>query len=351
VLLRIIHRTTYCYQGSIDMAQHMVHLSPLDRPGQQLIQHTLRITPEPASRSQTTDVFGNLRTFFSLQAPHDTLIVEADSEVQTRAPAGLPHSPGWEKLTWERVREHFRYRAQAPFDPASEFLFASPYVPRDDAFAAFARPAFKPGLPMLAAARALMERIHTELKYETDSTEVNTPALQALKQGKGVCQDFAHIMLGCLRSLGLPARYVSGYLLTQPPPGKPRLIGADASHAWVSVYVPYPSETAATADADDDNEPASEAALEAQAPSGAAGAWFDFDPTNNRCGWGSPGEDYVTLATGRDFADVSPMRGVIQGGAQHTLKVGVTVAPPDELTALQAAKTPTPTPTPQEPKP
>ena len=323
MLLRIIHRTTYRYQGSIDMAQHMVHLSPLNTPGQQVLSHNLQVQPEPASRSQTTDVFGNLRTFFSLQAPHDTLTVEADSQVLTRAPAELPHSAAWQKQTWESVREHFRYRAQAPFDPASEFLFASPYVPRDDAFAAFARPAFKPGLPMLAAARALMERIHTELKYETDSTEVNTPALQALEQGKGVCQDFAHIMLGCLRSLGLPARYVSGYLLTQPPPGKPRLIGADASHAWVSVYVPYPRETA-----------------EITAHSDTAGAWFDFDPTNNRCGWGSPGEDYVTLATGRDFADVSPMRGVIQGGAQHTLEVGVTVAPPDELAALQAAKTP-----------
>jgi transglutaminase-like putative cysteine protease len=162
-------------------------------------------------------------------------------------------------------------------------------------------------------------------------------------------------MLGCLRSLGLPARYVSGYLLTQPPPGKPRLIGADASHAWVSVYVPYPPKTAETTETDEDSDDAATRAveIETRAHSGAAGAWFDFDPTNNRCGWGSPGEDYVTLATGRDFADVSPMRGVIQGGAQHTLQVGVTVAPPDELAALQAAPTPatTPTPTPKETTP
>jgi transglutaminase-like putative cysteine protease len=161
-----------------------------------------------------------------------------------------------------------------------------------------------------------MERIHTELEYEAHSTEVNTPALDALAQGKGVCQDFAHIMLGCLRSLGLPARYVSGYLLTRPPAGKPRLIGADASHAWVSVYVPVAAGAAGDA---------------------PTGAWFDFDPTNNRCGRGSPGEDYVTLAMGRDFSDVSPMRGVIQSGARHTLSVAVTVAPPDELEQLQAA--------------
>ena len=316
--LRILHTTTYRYQGSVDLAQHMVHLSPVDTPTQTVRSHTLTISPEPAARSQTTDAFGNLRTFFSLQAPHEVLTVTADSRVDTRAPAPLPDDPAWQTQTWEAVRDHFRYRARAPYDPASEFLFASPHVPRDDAFTAFARPAFENGLPILSAVRALMERIHSGLTYETASTEVNTPALVALAQGKGVCQDFAHIMTGCLRSLGLPARYVSGYLLTQPPPGQPRLIGADASHAWVSVYVPLPPGTGAQAG----DEP-------------ALGAWFDFDPTNNRCGWGSPGEDYVTLATGRDFADVSPMRGVIQGGARHTLDVAVTVAPPYELEALQ----------------
>lgn len=311
MLLRILHRTRYRYHGAIDMAQHMVHLRPVETASQRVLSHELRIDPEPAARSETTDVFGNQRTFFSLQSVHSMLTVEADSLVDTQAPEPLPETAPWRSMGWEQVREHFRYRAQAPFDAASEFLFASPHVPRDDAFAAFARPAFRPGLPALEAARALMERIHSELAYESDSTEVNTPALRALEQGKGVCQDFAHIMLGCLRSLGLPARYVSGYLLTRPPPGAPRLIGADASHAWVSVYVPVPGE----------------------APSGA---WFDFDPTNNRCGRGSPGEDYVTLAIGRDFSDVSPMRGVIQSGARHTLAVAVTVAPPDELGEREA---------------
>lgn len=327
MLLRILHRTCYRYQGAIDMAQHMVHLSPLNTATQQVQSQRLRITPEPAALSQTGDVFGNRRTFFSLQAPHDTLTVEADSLVQTRAPLALPTSPAWQKQTWEHVREHFRYRAGAPYDAASEFLFASPYVPRDDAFVAFARPAFAPGLSLLEAVRALMERIHAQLRYDPDSTEVNTPALQALAQRKGVCQDFAHIMLGCLRSLGLPARYVSGYLLARPPPGKPRLIGADASHAWVAVYVPWPAEA---------EEGAKQMELEEQTEQ-TAGSWFDFDPTNNRCGWGNPGEDYVTLAIGRDFSDVSPMRGVIQGGGQHKLEVGVTVAPPDEVATLLGA--------------
>jgi transglutaminase-like putative cysteine protease len=316
--LRIQHETLYDYQGKVAMAQHMVHLTPLDGTGQRVIAHEITITPEPAARSETTDVFGNLRTFFSLQAPHETLRVDAQSEVETRAPWPLPDSPVWTMQSWEWLREHFRYRVQAPYDPASEFLFTSPYVPRDDAFADFARPVFTTGLPVLAAARALMERIHTELSFDPESTEVNTPALEALEQGKGVCQDFAHIMLGCLRSLGLPARYVSGYLLTRPPPGKPRLIGADASHAWVALYVPLPVGFIAPDGA----------------PTHGPGAWFDFDPTNNRCGWGSPGEDYVTLAVGRDFSDVSPMRGVIQGGAGHELEVAVTVAPPDEWDQL-----------------
>ena len=142
--------------------------------------------------------------------------------------------------------------------------------------------------------------MHADFRYQSQSTQINTPALQALTQRTGVCQDFAHIMVACLRSLGLPARYVSGYLLTQPAPGTQRLRGSDASHAWAAVYVP-------------------------DLPAGQR--WCDLDPTNRRAGWHSPGEDYVTLATGRDFGDVSPMRGVIHGGASHTLTVGVTVEP------------------------
>jgi transglutaminase-like putative cysteine protease len=152
-----------------------------------------------------------------------------------------------------------------------------------------------------------MQRIFKDFTYESLSTDVSTPAVQALTQRKGVCQDFAHIMIACMRAMGLPARYVSGYLLTMPPEGQPRLIGSDASHAWASVYVPQPAAAGASAPAGDVD----------------TRGWFDFDPTNNR----SPGEDYVTLAIGRDYGDVSPMRGVIHGGARHTLHVGVTVEP------------------------
>ncbi len=297
MLLRIVHHTQYRYQAPVLLAQHLAHLRPLERTGQTVLAHTLQITPEPAHRNDSLDAFDNWRTFFAHQTPHDHLHVQADSLVQTHPPEPLPDSPAWEE-----VQQSFRYHAHAPYQAASEFVFPSPYVPRHDAFADFFRPLLTPGRPVLECCQALCAKIHHELRYETDSTAVNTPALQALAQGKGVCQDFAHIMLGCLRSVGLAGRYVSGYLLTHPPQGQPRLVGADASHAWVSVY--------------------------------CNGCWYDFDPTNHRFGANTPGEDYVTLTLGRDFGDVSPLRGVIQGGGSHTLRVGVTVAPAEEYDAM-----------------
>ncbi len=292
--LRVIHETRYDYAPAVETAQHVAHLKPRSSAAQRLLSHTLTVSPKPAQQSEAQDVFGNTRCFFSLQTAHDELRVVADSVVATAA-MPLPSCD----LSWEQVREHLRYRAGSAYDPAAEFSFASPYAPRHDDFAAYARPCFGPGAPLLLAARELMERIHREFSYESQSTEVHTPALQALAQRKGVCQDFAHIMVACFRSIGLPARYVSGYLLTQAPPGQPRLVGSDASHAWVAVYAPGADGT---------------------------GHWFEFDPTNNR----TPGEDYVTLAMGRDYSDVAPLRGVIHGGAQHTLHVGVTVEPVSE---------------------
>lgn len=305
MLLHVVHETRYRYMPSVENAHHVVHLKPSDCNGQVLLQHTLEISPEPAQKRELIDVYGNSSTFFALQTSHDVLTVVADSLVSTRAD-GPQHAGGSARVSspaWEKVREQFRYRAGAAYNDAWEFLFASPYVPRDEAFVDFAKPSFTAGRPLAEAAHDLMERIYTSMLYESESTEVNTPALVALRQGKGVCQDFAHIMVACCRAMGLPARYVSGYMLTQPPPGKPRLIGADASHAWASVYCPA-----------GDNA------------SSLGGHWLDFDPTNNR----PPGEDYVTLGTGRDFLDVSPMRGVIRGGSQHILAVAVTVAPIEE---------------------
>lgn len=291
MLLHVVHETAYDYAPPVRTGQHMAHLKPADGAGQQLLRHELAVEPEPARVTESIDVFGNTRSFFSLEFAHDVLRVRAESLVATapgEEPAGSP--------AWEQVAERMRYRRDAPYDAATGFAFASPYVPRAEAFATYARPSFAPGRPLLEAARDLMHRIHAEFEYATFATDVNTPALQALELRKGVCQDLAHVMLGGLRSLGLPARYVSGYLLTEPPPGEPRLVGGDASHAWVSVYLPAEE---------------------------GPGQWVDLDPTNDR----SSGEDYVTLAIGRDYSDVSPMRGVIHGGANHSLRVAVTVTP------------------------
>ena len=318
MLLHVVHVTRYRYAPWVDNANHVVHLKPVSKPGQTLLRHSLHISPTPAQQREVTDVYGNSRSFFSLQTSHGVLRVVADSVVSTSSALQgcdeekISSTPARLGMPWERVREQFRYRAGAAYSAAWEFLFASPYVPRDDAFTQFARPSFTPGRTLPEAAHDLMERIYSTMVYESNSTEVNTPALVALKQGKGVCQDFAHIMVACCRAMGLPARYVSGYMLTQPPPGQPRLIGCDASHAWASVYCP----------ATDGNDGAG----------AGPGQWLDFDPTNNR----APGEDYVTLATGRDFLDVSPLRGVIRGGSRHILQVAVTVAPLESLDYLES---------------
>jgi transglutaminase-like putative cysteine protease len=293
MLLQITHETHYRYSPAVETAQHVAYLQPCKHSAQNLLSHSLVISPLPEQQRNMPDVYGNVRCFFSLQVPHEELSVVASSLISTQTTA-TPTSA----LAWEQVRERFRYQAGAQFDAAAEFVFTSPFVPRHADFLAYALPSFAAGATLLACAIDLMQRIHTDFIYESQSTQINTPALEALAQRKGVCQDFAHIMLACLRAMGLPARYVSGYLLTEPLPGTVKLVGSDASHAWVSVYVP-------------------------DLPEGAR--WCDFDPTNNRWGWHAPGADYVTLATGRDFGDVSPLRGVIHGGARHILTVGVTV--------------------------
>jgi transglutaminase-like putative cysteine protease len=302
--LQILHTTTYNYAPQVHMAQHMAHLLPRNTATQTVSEATLHIEPAPAARRDALDVYGNHRSFFSLPTAHDSLCVQARSQVRTQVPA---HDEALRRTlpAWEKVRDHFVYHAGAAWDAATEFTFASPHVQAHDEFAQYARASFTPQRPLLDAAVDLMTRIHTDFEYASYSTDVHTPARQALAQRRGVCQDFAHILLSCLRTLGLAARYVSGYLLTEPPEGQPRLIGSDASHAWVSLYVPDVRDGGLV----------------------TPGRWFDLDPTNNRWGLDSPGEDYICLAWGRDFSDVSPVRGVIHGGASHTLEVGVTVMP------------------------
>ncbi|KVM93123.1 transglutaminase family protein [Burkholderia stagnalis] len=307
-LLRVTHDTEYRYAARVESAQHQARLTPLATPRQQRLSFELEIEPAPQAVCTETDAFGNARASFALNQPHDALLVRSRSVVRVTPPvwsAGARGAPPpaiaqpepAHASAWEAVRERFRFRAGQPYDAASEFVFASPHVACDPQLAAYAAASFTPGRPLVQAAWELMRRIHAEFKYAPNSTDVTTTALDALALRQGVCQDFAHVMIGALRSLGLAARYVSGYLLTQPPPGQPRLIGADASHAWVEVYDPaWPED----------------------------GGWLQLDPTNDR----APGDDYVMLSIGRDYADVTPLRGVIRGGgADQELKVGVTVEP------------------------
>jgi transglutaminase-like putative cysteine protease len=296
--IEVTHLTRYRYQPSVAHAQHVSYLTPLQGDHQKLLSHRLEIVPPPDECVSRTDLFGNTRTFFSIHAAHPVLSVTAHSVVAT-SPKPSVHS----LILWEAAQECFRYQAHAPYHPATEFIFASPYVPIHADFLNYALPSFAPQTALLDCAFDLMKRIHQDFAYETNSTQAHTTALEALMQRRGVCQDFAHIMVACWRAMGLPARYVSGYLLTHPPQGQPRLVGCDASHAWASVFIPQRA---------DDGK-----ALQ------GTGQWLDFDPTNNR----NAGEDYVTLATGRDFADVSPLRGVILGGAGHVMDVEVTVTP------------------------
>ena len=310
--LRITHDTRYRYEPPVLTAVHMTHLTPPPTRSQDRLDARLQVHPQPASITESLDIYRNVRTFFEIASPHDELLVRASSLVETHAP-----DPVGSTLAWDAVRDSFVYHVGAEWHPAAEFIYPSHYVHPGEVFADYARPSFPPGRPLIDAARELMQRVHQDFTYASRSTEINTPAAEALAQRRGVCQDFSHVMLACLRSLGLPARYVSGYLLTQPPPGQPRLVGSDASHAWVAVFLP-----------------------DVAAQHGGHG-WYDLDPTNDRHGWGAPGEDFVRLAVGRDYADISPMRGVIHGGAGHELDVGVTVEPCDAASLAEAPPLPT----------
>lgn len=288
--LRVVHETTYRYAPRVDIAYHLACLTPQSGHAQQVAGAELLVEPMPAQRRTAADAFGNLRTWFALFTPHDALRVRAESRVVVtpRFDALEPQA----SARWEQVCSALRYRVRAPFWPAADFLYASPFVALLDELRIYAQPSFPAGRRLMAGAIELMHRIHADFEYRPQSTSIGTPLAQVFAQRSGVCQDFAHVMLGCLRTLGLPAAYVSGYLLTEPPPGQRRLLGADASHAWVSVWCPQLG-------------------------------WVDLDPTNDVV----VGSTHVTLAVGRDFGDVTPLRGVIRGGAEHAMQVAVSVLP------------------------
>jgi transglutaminase-like putative cysteine protease len=285
---RIEHETRYAHVGGVATSQHVAYLMPRTLPRQSVLWHELSIEPEPASRVRRVDYFGNAVEQFSIVTPYDELRVVGRSVVDVIAaePIAAASTP------WEAVRDELLYRHGTPYVEASAFSYPSPYAATAPELAEFARASFAPGRPVVAAAVELMRRIYQEFTFDPGSTTIATPVTRVLTDRRGVCQDFAHLQIGCLRSLGLAARYVSGYLLTEPPPGQPRLVGADASHAWLSVWCPRVG-------------------------------WVDLDPTNDVL----PSHRHVTLAWGRDYGDVSPLRGVVLGGSTHTLHVGVSVTP------------------------
>jgi transglutaminase-like putative cysteine protease len=290
MIYRVRHTTTYNYVEPVLVAHHMAHLMPRSFAAQSCRRTALRITPAPASLDDTgQDYFGNPIAFFTLQDPHRKLTVEALSRVEVK-PRDLP-SPG-ETPAWEAVAAMLAHESGPGMQESVEFCFDSPFIATSEELADFARPSFPPDQPILAGLLDLNHRIYRDFTYDPKATTLATPLEQVLKEKRGVCQDFAHLSIACLRSLGLAARYVSGYLMTRPPPGKVKLKGSDASHAWLSAFVP-------------------------------GFGWIDFDPTNDCI----PGVEHVTTAWGRDYQDVSPLSGVVLGGGDHSLKVAVDVEP------------------------
>jgi len=295
--LKVIHQTTYHYAAPVDVAHHLAALRLAKLPFQRIEQQDLMIAPLPASHGRWIDGYGNARDFFSITGSHAVLNVCSSGLVERAVPAVPTRGCDWEDL-----RDSLHFRVGVPYDAAAEFALPSPYVALHPELAAFAAPSFPVGRDILEAVLDLMRRVHEHFTFDPAGTDVETSALDAFKLAHGVCQDYAHVMIGALRAIGLAARYVSGYLLTNPPPGQPRLIGADASHAWVSVYC--------------------------GAGSGGESGWLELDPTNDVI----VGSKHVTVAYGRDYGDVTPLRGVLQGGGAHTLEVAVTVMPMEDDT-------------------
>jgi len=288
VIFRVRHLTTYHYSEPVVLSHHAAHLRPRDWPGQRHHSATLTISPAPeVLRDERLDYFGNPTTFFTIQEAHDTLEVEAGFVVETAPALLLPQSGG---PPWEQVRDGLAEGSGAEMESALDFLFPSTQVPLTGKATEYAEPSFTAGRPLIEAVQDLSRRIHADFAFDPVATMVGTPLAEVFDARRGVCQDFAHVGIACVRAMGLAARYVSGYIRTMPPPGKEKLVGADASHAWLAVFVP-------------------------------GWGWLDIDPTNN-C---TAGEDHIVVAWGRDYDDVSPIKGVVLGGGDHRVDVSVDV--------------------------
>lgn len=278
----VVHTTSYAYTDAVSVSHHVARLSPRALPHQVCLSHELQIDPAPAVTTRHVDYFGNVTTFFAMQGPHTRLTVRARSQVAVRAASVVCAS---DTPPWERALDRGEFPLEAiecAVDTVSSRASAE--------LAVYARQSFSPARPLLDAVVDLTRRVHEDFTFDPEATTIATPLMEVFRSRRGVCQDFARVEIACLRSLGLAAHYVSGYLETVPPPGRPRVIGADASHAWLAVFCP-------------------------------GLGWIDVDPTNNVL----PVNKHVTLAWGRDYTDVSPIRGVILGGGEHSLRVQVDI--------------------------
>ncbi len=287
MIFDIRHTTRYRYSATVSVCHNEAHLRPRPTSTQQCLASELTVDPAPATIFERTDYFGNPALYFAVQNPHSVLTVTATSSVALQPPAPVDFMAS---CPWEQLPSRLQSDPTPAGIDARELTFDSPLVPLREELAEFARPSFQTGRPLLDAVHDLSQRLHREFAYDPNFTTVATPLLDVLAQRRGVCQDFAHLAIGCVRSMGLPARYVSGYVESVPVPGEARRPGADASHAWFAVFDP-------------------------------SVGWVDFDPTNDRI----VGEQHATLAWGRDYSDVTPLKGVAFGGGMHTLEVLVDV--------------------------
>ncbi len=286
---QVRHTTRYQYSQRVNQCYNLAYLIPRDTDTQRCPRSVTRVEPQPDYSARRRDYFGNKAYHFSVHTPHDRLEITTESQIEIAlARRTLPLDFG---NACQQVQQTLQQSRDREVMQAREFMLDSPLIACSEALADYARPSFEASRPFLSAVAELTERIYTDFTYDPTFTTVSTPLVDVMKHRRGVCQDFAHLAIGCLRSLGYPARYISGYLETLPPPGKQKLVGADASHAWLSVYSPLEG-------------------------------WFEFDPTNNKIA----AERHIVTAWGRDYSDVTPMRGVIFGGGpKQNLSVEVDV--------------------------
>jgi transglutaminase-like putative cysteine protease len=285
---RILHETVYTYEQAVTSCQNEAHLVPRNSPRQRCLSYKVEVVPRPGRLVEREDFFGNRVTYFAIDEPHDRLVVTATSEVSVDEETS--QNPSKSDASWpDAVRRLHEERASPHLD-AYQYLLDSPMVGVNPNLREYAAPSFEKGGPVADVVQDLMVRIFRDFTYDPGFTTIATPLSVVLEHRRGVCQDFAHLAIGCLRSHGIPARYVSGYLETEPPPGNPKLRGADASHAWLSVYDP-------------------------------ACGWRDYDPTNNQL----PNGRHITTAWGRDYSDVTPLKGIIYAGGRHQAQVAVDV--------------------------